>query len=200
VSRLAWTPDRRLILASASPQRTAILIQLGIAHEVRPTSAPELEQGEPFAIAAENARRKAKAALAELDPPEQPAVVVLACDTVVALDGHVFGKPVDAWQAAEFIAALQGRTHDVLGAVAVATADGTLLERTDRTLVTFASLDAAQVAAYVETGEWHGRAGGYAIQGRGAALVESIDGDYLNVVGLPIPAVRALVQGLVPPF
>ena len=200
MSRLAWTPDRRLVLASASPQRTAILTQLGIAHEVRPTTAPELEEGEPFALAAENARRKAHAALDGLDPSDRPGVVVLACDTVVALDGRVYGKPQVAGQAAVFLNDLQGRTHDVLGAVAIATADGTLLERTDRTLVSFAPLDAAQIAAYVETGEWQGRAGGYAIQGRGAALVESIDGDYLNVVGLPIPAVRALVQGLVPPF
>jgi septum formation protein len=88
----------------------------------------------------------------------------------------------------------------VLGAVAIAADGGTLLERTDRTLVTFAPLDGAQIDAYVGTGEWRGRAGGYAIQGHGAALVDSIDGDYLNVVGLPIPAVRALVHGLVPPF
>lgn len=197
---LTWSPDRRLILASASPQRTAILTQLGVAHEVRPTCAPELEDGEPFALAAENARRKARAALAALGRGEQAGAVVLACDTVVALEGRVYGKPADAAQAAAFLGGLQGRTHDVLGAVAIATADGTLLERTDRTLVTFAPLDGAQIAAYVATGEWRGRAGGYAIQGRGAALVESIDGDYLNVVGLPIPAVRALVQGLVPPF
>lgn len=197
---LIWRADLRLILASASPQRTAILTQLGIEHEVRPTAARELEEGEPFALAAENARRKAQAALAELDREERAGAVVLACDTVVALEGRVYGKPADAEQATRFLAGLQSRTHDVLGAVAIATAGGTLLERTDRTLVTFAPLDAARIAAYVETGEWRGRAGGYAIQGRGAALVESIDGDYLNVVGLPIPAVRALVQGLVPPF
>lgn len=196
----AWTPSHRLILASASPQRTAILAQLGIAHEVRATAAPELEQGEPFALAAENARRKAAAAVAALTPAEAPDAVVLACDTVVALDGRVYGKPGDAAQARAFLADLQGRTHDVLGAVAVATPDGRVLERTDRTLVTFAPLSAEQVAAYVDAGEWEGRAGGYAIQGRGAALVEAIDGDYLNVVGLPVPAVRALVQGLVPPF
>ena len=73
-------------------------------------------------------------------------------------------------------------------------------ERTDRTLVSFAPLDEAQIATYVATGEWRGRAGGYAIQGAGGALVDAIDGDYLNVVGLPVPALRALVQGLVPPF
>ena len=196
----AWTPASRLILASASPQRTAILSQLGVPHEVRATAAPELEEGEPFALAAENARRKASAAVAALGPAETGTAVVLACDTVVALDGRVHGKPADAAQARAFLSDLQGRTHDVLGAVAIATPAGAVLQRTDRTLVTFAPLTAEQVAAYVATGEWEGRAGGYAIQGRGAALVEAIDGDYLNVVGLPVPAVRALVQGLVPPF
>ena len=197
---LAWTPDHRLILASASPQRTTILTQLGVAHQVRATAAPELEEGEPFALAAENARRKAAAAVAALDPAEAAGAVILACDTVVALDGRVYGKPGDADQAAAFLADLQGRTHDVLGAIAIAAPDGRVLERADRTLVTFAPLDAKQIAAYTATGEWEGRAGGYAIQGRGAALVDAIDGDYLNVVGLPVPALRALVQGLVPPF
>ena len=107
---------------------------------------------------------------------------------------------IDAELAATPLADLRGRTHDVLGAVAIATPGGRVLERTDRTLVTFAPLTPTQAAAYLATGQWERRAGGYAIQGRGAALVEAIDGDYLNVVGLPVPAVRALVQGLVPPF
>lgn len=196
----AWTAANRLILASASPQRTAILTQLGVAHEVRPTQADELEHGEPFALAAENARRKAAAARAALAPEEAGNAVVLACDTVVALDGRVYGKPADESRAAAFLRDLQGRTHDVLGALVVAAPDGTIRERTDRTLVTFAPLGEAQTAAYAGTGEWRGRAGGYAIQGRGAALVDTIDGDYLNVVGLPVPALRSLVQGLVPPF
>ena len=195
-----WAPSNRLILASASPQRTAILTQLGVVHEVRATDAPELEEGEPFALAAENARRKAAAAVAALCADERASAVVLACDTVVAHGGRVYGKPADGGQAAAFLADLQGRTHDVLGAVAIATPDGVLRERTDRTLVTFAELDEGQITAYVATGEWRGRAGGYAIQGAGAALVDAIDGDYLNVVGLPVPAVRALVHGLVPPF
>ncbi len=197
---LHWTPENRLILASASPQRTAILTQLGIPHEVRPTEAPELETGEPFALAAENARRKGRAGRDALGVAESATAVVLACDTVVALDGRVYGKPADAEEAAAFLKDLQGRTHDVLGALTIAAPDGMIRERTDRTLVTFAALDEDQIAAYVATGEWQGRAGGYAIQGAGGALVDAIDGDYLNVVGLPVPALRALVQGLVPPF
>jgi septum formation protein len=193
---LIWRSRHRLVLASASPQRTAILAGLGIEHDVRPTAAPELGDGSPAHVVAENARRKAVAGR----PGRAPDAVVLACDTVVALDGRVYGKPADAAQAAAFLGALAGRTHDVLGAIAVAAADGPPLECTAVTRVTFAPLTAAQIAVYLATGEWNGRAGGYAIQGRGAALVDRIDGDYLNVVGLPVPALRALVQGLVPPF
>ncbi len=131
---------------------------------------------------------------------ESALAVILACDTVVALDGHVYGKPADVEEAASFLRDLQGRTHDVLGALAIAAPDGMIRERTDRTLVTFAALNEEQIATYLGTGEWRGRAGGYAIQGAGGALVDAIDGDYLNVVGLPVPALRALVQGLVPPF
>jgi septum formation protein len=195
-----WDPAHTLVLASASPQRRAILEQLHVAFEVRPTDTDEVEDGEPFAVAAENARRKARAARAALAPAERDRHLVLACDTVVGLEGLVYGKPADEMQARAFLSALAGETHDVLGALAILTPAGDLLERTDRTLVTFASLDPGQIAAYAASGEWRGRAGGYAIQGRGAALVDRIEGDYLNVVGLPVPALRALVHGLVPPF
>ena len=195
-----WTPRHTLGLASASPQRSAILTQLGVAYDVRPTHVEEIEDGEPYALAAENARRKATAAREALERNERDTAVVLACDTIVALDGRVLGKPAGESQARDFIGQLAGATHHVLGALAIALPDGRILERTDTTSVTFAPLDAAQVAAYVATGEWRGRAGGYAIQLTGAALVEQIEGDYLNVVGLPVPALRALVQGLVPPF
>lgn len=196
----AWDPSLTLVLASASPQRRAILEQLGIAFEVRPTAVEECEDGGPFAAAAENARRKVVAGRVALGEAERARSVVLACDTVVALGGRVYGKPADAEQARSFLGDLAGETHDVLGALALALPDGRVLERTDRTLVTFAPLGEEQVAAYVATGEWRGRAGGYAIQMRGAALIDRIEGDYLNVVGLPVPALRALVQGLVPPF
>ncbi len=196
----SWDSSLLLVLASASPQRRAILEQLGLEFEVRPTHVDELEVGEPFVLAAENARRKAVAGRRALSARERGRAVVLACDTVVAMGGRVYGKPVDAAQARGFIADLAGATHEVLGALAVAVPDGRVLERTDRTLVTFASLDPGQVAEYVATGEWRGRAGGYAIQQRGGALIEGIEGDYLNVVGLPVPALRSLVQGLVRPF
>ncbi|CAB4931268.1 unannotated protein [freshwater metagenome] len=167
---------------------------------MRPTHVAELEAGEPAAVAQENARRKAQAARAALHPTHDASAVVLACDTVVALDGVVYGKPQDAADAQRILGALAGRTHEVLGALAIAAPDGVLRERTQRTRVTFAALSAGQIEAYVETQEWAGRAGGYAIQGLGAVLVECIEGDYLNVVGLPVPALRGLVQGLVRGF
>ena len=197
---LTWDSTFTLILASASPQRSAILTQLGIAFDTRPTHAAEIESGDAFGVATENARRKAAAATTALDPSERTTSVILACDTVVALDGQIYGKPAGEAQAGAYLTTLQGRTHDVIGALAIACPDGTVLERSEVTAVTFAALGATAIDAYVATGEWQGRAGGYAIQGRGGAIVERIDGDYLNVVGLPVQGLRRLVHGLVPPF
>jgi septum formation protein len=137
----------------------------------------ELGEGEPRAVAAENARRKALAVAGEL---------VLGADTLVALDGAILGKPRDAAQAADYVTRLAGRTHEVVGAIVLARGGAVAAEAVEVTEVTFRVLDDAEVAAYVALGEWEGRAGGYAIQGRGAALVRAVAGDYLNVVGLPL--------------
>jgi septum formation protein len=112
---------------------------------------------------------------------------VLGVDTVVALDGRIYGKPDGAEQALATLRALSGREHTVVSGLSVIDSDG-VGERTAvaRTGVRFRSLGDAELAAYVDTGEWRGRAGGYAIQGRGALLVSEIHGDYLNVVGLPV--------------
>ncbi|HZB76234.1 MAG TPA: Maf family protein [Solirubrobacteraceae bacterium] len=168
-----------MILASASPQRRAILQQAGVEFEVAPTGVEELAAGEPRAVAAENARRKALAAAGAL---------VLGADTLVALDGDILGKPRDAAQAAEYVGRLAGRTHQVVGGIALARDGAIAGEALEVTDVTFRALTPAQVDAYVALGEWEGRAGGYAIQGRGAALVRRVEGDYLNVVGLPLAA------------
>lgn len=153
--------------------------------ELRPTDAEELEEGDPHVIAVENARRKALAARA--DAPADAHV--LAVDTVVALDGAVYGKPAGEDEARATLRALAGRTHQVVG--------GLVLD--DRatvavTNVTFRDLDDALVDWYVATGEWRDRAGGYAIQGRGAVLVRAIEGDYLNVVGLPVAALMDVLE------
>jgi septum formation protein len=137
----------------------------------------ELTVGDPRELALENARRKALAV---------PSPLTLGADTDVALDGEILGKPADAEQARDFLARLAGRDHLVVGGIAL-TEDGELRETAvEVTTVRFRALDAATIDWYAATEEWRGRAGGYAIQGAGAALVEAIDGDYLNVVGLPL--------------
>jgi septum formation protein len=148
-----------------------------VPFEVVPTGVEELTAGDPRAVAAENARRKALAVAGEL---------VLGADTLVTLDGAILGKPRDAAEAAEYVGRLAGRTHEVVGGIALARDGAVVAEAVEVTEVTFRALDDAEVAAYVALGEWEGRAGGYAIQGRGAALVRAIAGDYLNVVGLPL--------------
>jgi septum formation protein len=123
-----------------------------------------------------------------LAAPRSADELVLGVDTVVALDGRLWGKPSDAAAAASTLRALAGRTHDVVSGFAFVSADGTVTAGDEVTRVTFRDLDDATIDWYVASGEWDGRAGGYAIQGRGGALVRRIEGDYLNVVGLPVGA------------
>jgi septum formation protein len=150
-----------------------------------PANVEEDEAGEPAAAAELNARRKALAI---------PGRLVLGADTVVALDGHILGKPRDAAQAREFVGRLNGRTHEVVGGIALAAGGQVVASATEVTEVTFKACDDATLDDYVATGEWDGRAGGYAIQGAGRALVERIDGDYLNVVGLPLDRLKTLLK------
>jgi len=151
---------------------------------VVPTGVDEESSGDPHWVAAENARRKALAI---------PGELVLGADTLVAVDGDILGKPRDEAQAREYVARLAGRTHEVVGGVALARGGAVAAEHVEVTRVEFRPLTPDQVAAYVATGEWEGRAGGYAIQGRGAPLVRRIEGDYFNVVGLPVAAVFDLL-------
>ena len=111
---------------------------------------------------------------------------MLGADTDVTLDGAILGKPRDAAHARELVGRLNGRTHEVVGGIALARGGEIVATAVETTLVTFKAADDAALAAYVATGEWEGRAGGYAIQGAGAALVAAVEGDYLNVVGLPL--------------
>ena len=182
-------PAARLILASASPQRRAILEQIGVAFEVRVPAVDELADGPAAEVALENAYRKAAA----VAPAELP---VLGVDTVVSLGAQIFGKPRDAGHAAEMLLALAGRRHVVVSGVCLIDSER-VRTAAAHTTVEFRPLDAAAVAAYVGTGEWEGRAGAYAIQGRGATLVARIEGDYLNVVGLPVSTLLDLAPGLI---
>jgi septum formation protein len=171
---------------------------VGADFTVAPTHVEELEDGDPVQVAAENARRKALAGADRAGRAvgaenarrkalaADPAPLVLGADTVVTLDGEVLGKPRDADQAVEYVSRLAGRAHQVVGGIALARDGAILAEAVEITEVVFRALSAAEVDEYVALGEWEGRAGGYAIQGAGAALVRSITGDYLNVVGLPL--------------
>ncbi|MCW3069455.1 MAG: maf [Solirubrobacterales bacterium] len=147
---------------------------------VRASGIAELDEGPPEHVVLENARRKARAVLR---PGASEAV--LGCDTIVVLDGTIYGKPADEGAARATLRALGGSTHEVLSGLAVLLPDG---ERTAiaRTRVSFRALEQSTLDWYLATGEWRDRAGGYAIQGAGAALVRAVEGDYENVVGLPL--------------
>ena len=167
-----------LVLASRSPQRRAILEQLGIPFSV---VEPDYDEHDPPAatpaqVAALHARGKARSVAGR---------AVLGVDTVVAIDGVVLGKPADEADAAEMLARLAGRVHTVHSGLCLRV-EGAEHERAATTLVGFRPLSARDIDWYVGCGEWRGRAGGYAVQGRGAALVERLEGDYFNVVGLPV--------------
>jgi septum formation protein len=185
----------RLVLASGSPQRRAILGDLGLDFDVRASDVAEEDEGAPRVVASENALRKALAVAGE-----NADALVIGCDTLVATDGTtIWGKPADAAAARETLRHLSGRTHEVVSGLALVQR-GDVRAATEITKVTFRELDDRAIDWYVATGEWEGRAGGYAIQGRGAVLVEHIEGDYLNVVGLPVAALLKLCPGLVEEF
>jgi septum formation protein len=169
-----------LILASRSPQRKAILEQLGVPFEILVVDVDELTHGDPIEVAEANALAKANAAACR-----RPADTILGVDTVVALDGEIYGKPASPEDAVATLKRLSGRTHEVVSGLALLKPGNPQVVH-EVTSVTFRTLDDALVRRYVNTGEWSGRAGGYAIQGQGAGLVRRIMGDYLNVVGLPV--------------
>jgi len=157
-----------------------------VAFVVRAPGVEELATGEPEAVVRENALRKARAVTGAL---------VLGVDTVVALEGELHGKPPDEAAARRALARLSGRTHEVWGGVAVVR-DGEPTVAAARTAVTFRDLHDAELDWYLAQGEWRERAGGYAIQGAGAALVQGIEGDFWNVVGLPVALLLELVPDL----
>jgi septum formation protein len=171
---------RALVLASRSPQRRAILEQLGIEFSVVVSEVEELVEGPPRLVAVENARRKASAVSAA-------GSVVLGVDTVVSLGSRIYDKPADADDARATLLALSGRTHTVTSGICLVDPDGRMRTAAAATLVRFRTLDGRLLDWFLESGEWRDRAGAYAIQGHGAALVERIEGDYWNVVGLPVP-------------
>ncbi|MCC6221868.1 MAG: septum formation protein Maf [Thermoleophilia bacterium] len=183
-----------LLLASTSPQRRAILAQLGIEFEA---VAPRYEEHDPPGLSPEAAVRAHAIGKARSVAAEAAGRAVLGVDTAVVLDGLVHGKPGSAREAAAVLAALAGRTHEVVSGLCLA-GPGFEDVGTETTRVTVRSLTRSAIDAYVATGEWEGRAGGYAIQGRGAALVLRVEGDYLNVVGLPAALLVATLASRLP--
>ncbi|MGO9340203.1 MAG: Maf family protein [Terracidiphilus sp.] len=210
-----------LVLASASPRRRELLTQAGFTFQVHPAHIPEEPRDgeDPIAYVVRLAREKAEAVFAGLsrnataDP--SPAVaaatsaqddslslgaqddnlVVLGADTTVTLDNHILGKPEDAVDAARMLRLLSGRTHRVITGIAVVTAGRTEVAA-EVTAVKFLTLSDEEIAAYIATGEPMDKAGAYAIQGRAARWIPRIEGDYFNVVGLPIALVSSLLEGL----
>lgn len=174
-----------LFLASQSPRRRELLTQMGVAFEVLDAGIDEIQApGEPaLDYVRRVAREKAGAGLMQV--AAVPGALVLGADTEVVLDGVVFGKPAHAEDAARMLRALSGRTHLVLSAVAIVDA-GREAEVVSTSCVTFAELTEADIAAYVAGGEPFGKAGAYAIQGRGACLISHLSGSYSGVMGLPV--------------
>lgn len=176
---------RDIVLASASPRRRELLSGLGLNVVAHAADIDEtVAKGEdPEGLVARLAATKAAIVAAR-----NPSELVVAADTVVVVDGEIVNKPADAAENRAFLARLSGRTHEVYTGHALRLA-GRSDDVVVRTLVTFRELDAEEIEDYVVTGEGLDKAGGYAIQGRGAALVSRIDGCYSNVVGLSLPAV-----------
>jgi septum formation protein len=182
-----------LVLASASPRRIELLRQIGIEPDrIDPAEIDESPlAGElPAAHALRLAAAKAGAVL-----PRHPGAYLLAADTVVACGRRVLPKPEDEATARKCLELLSGRRHRVHTGIAVATPDGRLALRRVDSRVAFKRLSEPEIAAYLATGEWRGKAGGYAIQGRAAALVSWVSGSYSNVVGLPLFETAQLLAG-----
>jgi septum formation protein len=177
-----------LVLASASPRRAELLARLGLTPEVRPSHVDEtvLPGEAPADTVVRLARAKAVAAARDDE-------VVLAADTEVVLDGRVLGKPADREDASAMLRSLAGRRHEVTTGLAVVRGARVEVDRVT-TIVTFRPLTDAEIAWYLATGEPDGKAGGYALQGAGAALVERIDGSDTNVIGLPLAETVTLLR------
>lgn len=185
----------RLLLASGSPRRRELLAQVGVPFEVVASDVPETPEPEetPAAFACRAARDKA-AEVARRCPDAD----VLAADTVVALDGVIFGKPRDRADARRMLQALSGRTHEVLTAVALQTVAGEVTELLVRSAVEFRRLAPREIEDYLDSNEPYDKAGAYAVQGQAQRFVVHVTGSYTNVVGLPVEEVRELLRSHLP--
>jgi septum formation protein len=182
----------RLILGSASPRRKEILAQLGIVPDLilPPDIDEDPRKGElPLPYAARLAREKALAV------PAEPDDIVLCADTTVALGRRILGKPADAGEAAAFLVALGGRRHQVITAVALRRG-ARVLARESVSMVKMKRLSDAELNAYLASGEWQGKAGGYGIQGLAGAFIPWISGSFTGIMGLPVAETAALLDAI----
>jgi len=187
----------RIILASRSPQRKALLKALGVDFRTIPAEVEETTEGAPQELVLANALAKARAVAAR----RRQGTLVIAGDTEVVVDGRALGQPGFEGEARWCLETLSGRTHEVLGALALIgpdRVDGELEVRTgvESSRVTFGELAPQLIDSYLASGEWKGRAGGYAVQGLGSALVAGIEGDVSNVIGLPVGLLLRLAPEL----
>ena len=183
----------QLILASSSPRRRELLNQIGINHEVIPPHLDEKAFTEDDPVKLVQTLAAAKAETVRIAAPGASQRWILAADTVVAVAGHILGKPSDRAQAAAMIRELSGRTHSVVTGIAIwppRVAKPTV--RVAKTSVSFANLTAEEIERYLETNDWEGAAGAYRIQGRAGLYIEWLSGSYSNVVGLPIHLVYSI--------
>ena len=185
-----------LVLGSGSPRRVALMQQIGLPFVQWNSAAaePDHSEGSPAVHALETARLKARAVQQAVRSYYDRPAIVIGADTVVHLEGEVLGKPTDAADAARMLRLLAGRTHQVYTGVALVCSDGRQLEDCAQTQVRMRPLSAAQIARYLASGEAVDKAGAYGIQGKGALLIERIEGCYYNVVGLPLALLSTLLE------
>jgi septum formation protein len=184
----------QLVLASGSARRRDLLRQIGIEPSI--IDPPHIDERHgPRELPPAYARRMAREKLAAI-APKHPGCWVLAADTVVACGRRILPKAETEAQARACLALLSGRRHRVLGGIAIAAPDGRTAERVVTTMVAFKRLTAREIDAYIATGDWHGKAGGYAIQGHAAGFIPAINGSYGNVVGLSLGDTVAMLRGL----
>lgn len=193
------TEPLKLVLASASPRRLALLEQIGVTPDaLLPASVDETpernERPRTLALRLAEAKTRAGARLAAQDPALANALV-LGADTVVAVGRRILPKPENVEEAADCLRLLSGRAHRVQTAICVTTRKGALRSRLVETRVRFRRLSESEIAAYLESGEWRGKAGGYAIQGLAGAFVAKLSGSYGAVVGLPLCETANLLTG-----
>ncbi len=192
-------PTTKLVLASASPRRKDLLTQIGIT----PTAivSADIDETPHKNESARAYARRMAAKKASVVAPNHVGKYILAADTVVAAGRRILGKPCDADQARAFLQILSGRRHHIYGGIAVIippssqSKEDKIITRVVDTMVQFKALNDKQITAYLDTGQWQGVAGGYAVQGRAAQFVKRIDGSYSNIVGLSLYDTMAILDG-----